>query len=151
MGQTTKKNNLTHKKISKKKVQRAEDDDEYEIDEILIIENESEDTVFEIFDVTEKATFPGGEDELNTFIAENIKYPTKALENDKSGTVNVMFIVNKQGKVENIQILGKLKGYGLDDEAIRVIRLTSGMWKPAMQRDKPVNMRYRIPIAFHLY
>lgn len=116
-------------------------------------EEEPEETneVFEIFDVSEKATFPGGEEGLQRYLAENTTFPTMALENDQQGTVNVMFVVDKQGRVKNIQILGSKKGFGLEDEAIRVIKSTSGMWKPAKQRDKAVNMRFRIPVKFQIF
>lgn len=116
-------------------------------------EEEPEETneIFEIFDVAEKAEFPGGEEGLQRFIAENISYPAMALENDQQGTVNVMFVVDKNGTVKDIAILGNKKGFGLEDEAIRVIKATSGKWKPAKQRDKPVAMRFRIPVKFQIF
>ncbi len=125
-----------HKKIEKKPVP-----DKVEV----------EGPVFEIFDVSQKAIFPGGEEGLQRFIAENIKYPAIALKNETQGTINVMFVVDRKGNVKDVVILGKKKGDGLDEEAMRVIKLTSGMWKPAMQRDKLVNMRFRIPIKFQLF
>ena len=123
--------------------------EEYEAEE----EEEPEETneVFEIFDVSEKASFPGGEEGLQRYLAENTSFPQMALENDQQGTVNVMFVVDKQGRVKNIQILGSKKGFGLEEEAIRVIKSTSGMWSPAKQRDKPVNMRFRIPVKFQIF
>lgn len=136
--------------IEESEVDQDTEMEEYEQEE----ENdEPEETneVFEIFDVSEKAEFPGGEEALQRFIAENISYPSMALENDQQGTVNVMFVVDKSGKVKNIQILGSKKGFGLEDEAIRVIKATSGKWKPAKQRDKPVNMRFRIPVKFQIF
>jgi protein TonB len=116
-------------------------------------EEEPEETneVFEIFDVSEKASFPGGDEGLQRFIAENITYPPMALENDMQGTVNVMFVVDKSGRVKDIAILGGKKGFGLEAEAMRVIKMTSGKWKPAKQRDKSVNMRFRIPVKFQIF
>ena len=116
-------------------------------------EEEPEETneVFEIFDVSEKASFPGGDAGLQRYLQENAEFPQMALENDQQGTVNVMFVVDKKGRVTNIQILGAKKGFGLEEEAIRVVKSTSGMWKPAKQRDKPVRMRFRIPVSFKAY
>lgn len=121
-------------------VQEEEDDEPEETNEI-----------FEMFDVAEKASFRGSDDALQRFIAENITYPPMALENDMQGTVNLMFVVDKTGKVKDIQILGNKKGFGLEEEAIRVLKLTSGSWSPAKQRDKPVNMRFRIPVKFQIF
>ena len=74
-----------------------------------------------------------------------------ALENDMQGTINVMFVVDKAGRVKDIAILGGKKGFGLEEEAMRVIKMTSGKWKPAKQRDKSVNMRFRIPVKFQIF
>lgn len=124
--------------------------EEYEFDEEEEAPEET-DEVYEIFDVSEKAAFPGGDEGLQRFIAENITYPPMALENDMQGTINVMFVVDRSGKVKDIAILGSKKGFGLEEEAMRVIRLTSGQWKPAKQRDKPVSMRFRIPVKFQIF
>jgi protein TonB len=111
---------------------------------------EVEGEVFEIFDVSQKALFPGGEDSLQQFIATHITYPPLAITSGTQGTVNVVFIVDNNGNVKDVAILGKPKGDGLDEAAINVIKLTSGMWTPAKIRDRSVNMRFRIPIAFRL-
>jgi protein TonB len=131
----------------------SEMDQDDAVEEYEEEEEEPEETneVFEIFDVSEKAVFPGGDDGLRRFIAENISYPAMALENDMSGTVNVVFVVTKNGTIRDIGILGAKKGFGLEDEAIRVIRKTSGMWKPAKQRDRSVDMRFRMPVKFQIF
>ena len=126
-------------------------DTEMEIYELEEEEPEETNEVFEIFDVSEKASFPGGDAGLQRFIAENITFPPMALENDMQGTVNVMFVVDKSGRVRDVTILGRKKGFGLEDEAMRVIKLTSGKWRPAKQRDKSVNMRFRIPVKFQIF
>lgn len=116
-----------------------------------LAQEEEKESVFEIFDVAQKAEFPGGDEGLQRFIAENVQYPPKALETEAQGTINVMFVVRRDGTVTDIKIMGGRKNKYLEAEAIRVIQSTSGMWKPAMQRDKPVNMRFRIPIKFQIF
>lgn len=116
-----------------------------------LAQEEEKESVFEIFDVSEKAKFPGGDEALQRFIGENVQYPPKALEVEAQGTINVIFVVRRDGTVTDIEILGSRKNKYLEAEAIRVIQSTSGMWKPAMQRDKPVNMRFRIPIKFQIF
>ena len=113
-------------------------------------EPEDGNEVYEIFDVSQVAKFPGGEDSLKSFIAKNLVYPTMAKENAIQGSVNLMFVVNEKGGIEDVVLLGGKKGFGLDEEAIRLVKLTSGQWQPAKQRDKPVKMRFRIPINFEL-
>ena len=134
-------------------IMETEVDQETEMEEYEAKEEELEETdeILEIFDVSEKAEFPGGEEGLQKFIAENISYPAMALENDQQGTVNVMFVIDKAGLVKDIAILGSKKGFGLEEEAMRVIKLTSGKWRSAKQRDKPVSMRFRIPVKFQIF
>jgi protein TonB len=134
-------------------IMETEVNQETEMEEYEAKEEELEETdeILEIFDVSEKAEFPGGEEGLQKFIAENISYPAMALENDQQGTVNVMFVIDKSGLVKDIAILGSKKGFGLEEEAMRVIKLTSGKWKSAKQRDKPVSMRFRIPVKFQIF
>ncbi|NNJ54596.1 MAG: energy transducer TonB [Bacteroidia bacterium] len=138
----------------------TDNDADLETEDDIVYENylddddepdEAESENFEMWDVSERAEFKGGDEGLNRYLAGNIQYPKAALENDTSGTVMLMFIVDKKGRIKNIEVISKRIGYGLEEEAIRVVRSTSGMWQPAMQRDKPVNMRFRLPIRFVLY
>jgi TonB family protein len=108
-------------------------------------------SAFEIADVDQKASFPGGDVGLQKYLAVNLKYPLMALEQDAQGTITVMFVVKKDGTISDIKRIGKRQNKHLEAEAIRVVKSTSGMWKPAVQRDKPVNMRFRIPVRFEIY
>ena len=134
-------------------IEDTEAEQDEAIDDYVEEEEEVEETneIFEIFDVSKKAEFPGGEKALRKFLSENTKYPPMAMENDMQGTVNLVFIIDKNGKVKDVRIRGAKKGFGLDEEAIRVIKKTSGMWSPAEQRDRPVDMRFNMPVKFQLF
>jgi protein TonB len=134
-------------------IEENEVDQDTEMEEYEQDEEELEETneIFEIFDVSEQASFPGGPEGLQRFLGENLVFPPMAMENDIEGTVNVVFVVDKSGRVKDIAILGGKKGFGLEEEAIRVIKMTSGKWKPAKQRDNAVNMRFRMPVRFQLF
>jgi TonB family protein len=79
------------------------------------------------FITTEQPEFKGGSKNLNAFISNNLIYPEFSKENCIQGTVNISFKLNRQGKVYASEVQ---KGYGidLDDEALRVVRLSSGKW-----------------------
>ena len=121
--------------------------DDYEEEEPEEVETET----YELFDVSERAEFKGGDNGLNQFLAENITYPKPAIQDSVDGTVMLMFVIDKKGAIKDVEVISKKIGYGLEEEAIRVLKATSGMWKPAMQRDKPVNMRFRLPVRFVLF
>jgi len=95
-----------------------------------------------------KPEFKGGDEALFAFIKKNVRYPDEARMNDISATVFVTFIVNKQGKVTNPDV-ERLVGFGLDEEALRVISLLPD-WEPGKQNGKPVSVYLTIPIKFTL-
>jgi TonB family protein len=86
-----------------------------------LAQEEEKESVFEIFDVSQKAEFPGGGEGLQRFLAENIIYPAEALENDHQGTVMPMFVINKKGNVVDAEILNKgVCHKSLEKEALKV-------------------------------
>jgi TonB family protein len=103
----------------------------------------------EIFDVVENAPrFDGGMEAWNNFLQENLSYPESARLNKAEGVVYIVFVINKEGKVENPEILRGV-GHGLDEEALRIVN-ESPDWIPGLQRGQKVNVRMRLPIKFKL-
>jgi outer membrane biosynthesis protein TonB len=74
---------------------------------ISIAQAVEETPVFEITEVEQKASFPGGDDGLQRYISKQIKYSPRALEDDAHGTINVMFVVKKDGTISDINLIGK--------------------------------------------
>ena len=114
---------------------------------VQVIEEEPEEQ--EIFDVVENMPeFPGGPAALMAYLSKNIRYPTIAQENGTQGRVIVQFVVNKDGSIVDATVVRSVDPY-LDKEALRVI---NGMpkWKPGMQRNKPVRVKYTVPVMFRL-
>ncbi len=102
------------------------------------------------YDRSKKAEFIDGEKQLQLFIDNHIEYPAEALKAQKQGVVQVVFVVNPIGEIENLETLGNPDGYLLL-EAMRVVKSTSLLWQPAIQDGFPVDMRMRIPINFKVY
>lgn len=63
--------------------------------------------------------------------------------------VTVIFIVDKQGLVKNIETKGN-EYTPFVNEAIRLIKLVPQYSSPGMQREKAVNVRYTVPILFNV-
>lgn len=93
--------------------------------------------------------FPGGEAALDNYIQTSIQYPQQALNNDKEGTVFVRFAIDENGKVMKATILGNQLGYGLDEEALRVVN-DMPAWMPGKIKGKTVKVYYTLPIAYTL-
>lgn len=69
-----------------------------------------------------KAYYKGGSEAMKTFILSNLKYPEEAAANKIEGTVHLRYHINHKGIVFKAEALTKL-GYGLEEEAIRLIKL----------------------------
>jgi protein TonB len=93
--------------------------------------------------------FPGGVEELYRYLGKNIQYPPLARENSIEGKVVLTFVVDKDGKISNIESAGKKLGWGCDEEAIRVVK-SMPAWTPGKQNGKPVIVKYTLPIRFQL-
>ncbi|RUT72947.1 energy transducer TonB [Ancylomarina longa] len=117
--------------------------------EIQVVEEEEEEDEAQVFVIVEDMPeFPGGQLELQKWIAKSIKYPVIAQENGITGRVFITFVINKVGSVENVRVVRGVDP-SLDKEAIRVIK-TMPKWKPGKQRGKPVKVSYTVPINFQL-
>jgi TonB family protein len=71
--------------------------------------------------------FKGGSNALNYFLTQNLVYPEYSRQNCISGTIEVSFNIDKTGKLYHVKVYKGL-GIDLDDEAVRVVKLTSGKW-----------------------
>ncbi|WP_224999285.1 TonB family protein [Cesiribacter sp. SM1] len=79
----------------------------------------------------------------------HINYPEEALAEKVEGTVYIRFVVDENGNVASAEpVKERMIGYGLEDEAIRVIEATK--WTPAKQRGNTVKQRKILPVKFIL-
>lgn len=99
--------------------------------------------------VEDKPIFPGGDEALLTYLAENTKYPEIAKENGITGKVYIKFVIDKTGRVTKVSVARGVDPY-LDAEAKRVVT-TLPSWKPGKQRGKPVPVTFVVPINFQLF
>lgn len=95
-----------------------------------------------------KASFPGGEMELRTFLNLALKYPPEAVQNKTEGRVVLRFTVGKDGSISRIKTLKSLSKE-TDQEAIRIVKLMP-KWIPATNMGEISNDTYSLPIRFSL-
>lgn len=90
----------------------------------------------------------GGIEKFINWTYANVKYPREAMEKSLAGTVEVSFVVNEKGQVEDVQIV---KGADpvLDQAALDVVKSSPG-WTPGKQRGHYVKVAFRFPIKFVL-
>ena len=88
-------------------------------------------------------------EQMAKHIKKNQQYPEKAMEENIQGRVSVLFVIDKDGSITNVQVRGPKGGELLEKEAKRVIEKLP-KFKPGMQRGKPVKVKYSQPIRFKL-
>ena len=91
-------------------------------------------------------TYPGGVAAYREYIRQNAHYPDKAKEAGHAGSVFVGFLVDEQGRIIDAQVLKGI-GYGLDEEALRLVRLMP-WWTPALLNGKAVKVPCTLRIRF---
>lgn len=103
----------------------------------------------EIFTIVENMPeYPGGQDAMYGYLAENLKYPEKAKKKGIEGIVFVTFVVLETGEISETKVLRGIGG-GCDEVAVDVID-NMPFWKPGIQRGKKVRVQYNLPIRFKL-
>jgi periplasmic protein TonB len=95
-------------------------------------------------------SFPGGNKGLQRYFDDNLVYPTSANDEGVDGVVNVTFTVDETGKLSAPTIGGQKLGYGLEEEALRVVN-TMPKWNPGTLKGKNVKTRFTLPVRFELY
>lgn len=95
-------------------------------------------------------SFPGGYAGLQKYFDDNLKYPAEASNEGVEGVVNVTFTVDENGKLSGAQTTGDKMGYGLEEEALRVVNKMP-TWTPGKLKGQNVKTRYTLPVRFQLY
>ncbi|MDR6968876.1 protein TonB [Flavobacterium arsenatis] len=91
--------------------------------------------------------YPGGIENFYKYVAKNFKAPE--MDNEKAIKVYVSFVIEKDGTMTDIRV-PRNPGYGLDKEAIRVLKSLKVKWEPGMIAGKPVRTAYNLPINIQL-
>jgi len=86
---------------------------------------------------------------LYDYFNRQLTYPPAALKDSIQGIVTISFIINKQGKAENFQIINSL-GAAFDQEALRVMK-DMPTWKPATVNNKPIASKISLPLTFNFH
>ena len=98
--------------------------------------------------VEQMPQFPGGDGALMKYIADHLKYPPVAMENNIQGRVVIQFVVTKTGKIGEVKV-ARSKDPDLDKEAVRVVK-TLPDFIPGKMNGQSVNVWYTLPITFKL-
>lgn len=91
--------------------------------------------------------FPGGMKKFYAYVGDN--FEKQEIDGEESLTVHVSFVIEKDGSMTDIKVL-RNPGYGLDKEAIRVLKSLKTKWKPGILNGQSVRTQYTLPITVML-
>ena len=119
------------------------------ISEIVVEEKPVEEKPAEVFiSVEQMPQFPGGDEALIKYLSSHINYPPMAAENNIQGRVVVQFVVDKTGKVGDVNVVRSVDK-DLDKEAVRVCK-SLPKFVPGRQNGQPVSVWFTLPVTFKL-
>lgn len=102
--------------------------------------------VYEYDYVTDKPTYPGGDELLIRFINDMREYPKAAYDKGIQGRVTCSFVVNVDGSISHISVLRGVEP-SLNKEAIRIFSKMPE-WKPGKINGQAVPTRVVRTVSF---
>jgi len=86
---------------------------------------------------------------INDYLARNIEYPEKDAKNFNQGTEVVQFNVSPTGELTDFTIINSVSPQ-FNEEVIRVLKTTNGMWVPGFNNSNPVAMEKEVSVVFKI-
>ena len=100
------------------------------------------------FDYKIPPVFPGGIEKLHQYLSQEIKYPEYSRNNKIEGKVIIVFAIDIDGSLSNIEIRQSLSE-DIDNEAIRVVK-EMPKWIPGKEDGKEIKLYFSLPVQFRL-
>lgn len=123
----------------------------------IVVEDIPEDVIVPFSVIENVPVFPGCENEkdkracfnemMSKHISKNFRYPELEQEMGIQGRVNIMFVIQKDGSIGEVQLRGPNEN--LEKEAARIINKLPKM-TPGKQRGRAVKVPFSLPITFKL-
>lgn len=125
----------------------VEDDVEFPVQDTSEWGDVEEEQIFDV--VEEQPEFPGGNQGLMRYLANNLKYPRISRDNNSQGRAFVRFVINIDGSIQDVEILKSSGDMYLDKEAVRLVT-SMPRWTPGREKGKAVRVKFVLPVNFRL-
>lgn len=93
--------------------------------------------------------FQGGD--LNSFrnwVMQNVKYPSQLYREGVEGRVVVTFVIERDGSLSSVKVMRS--PHPLFTDAVVQVLERSPLWKPGIQKDQAVRVKYTLPVDFRI-
>ncbi len=109
-----------------------------------------EDIIMDSKSLSDPPFYIGGENAKDKYFDKKLVFTELALDYQIQGKIHISFIVEKDGSISNVKVLGGEKlGYGLDEIAIQAVK-NMPKWEPGKFKNKKVRTLCTMPIIFEL-
>ncbi len=88
------------------------------------------------------------EGSFEDYLMANLYYPPAAMNQRIEGSVNLEFLINKEGKLKSINIINSPNPL-LSEEVIRMIKSVR-QWAPAISHNRRIDYLYELSVPFRL-
>lgn len=118
-------------------------------DTISVIDSEKispSDKVYEVLDIDFLPSYPdGGWGSFSRYI-QSVRYPKEVTEKETKGYLAVVFVVEKDGSISNIELIHSVDKL-IDNEIVKALQNMSP-WKPGKKNGLYVRAKYGFTLVF---
>ncbi len=93
--------------------------------------------------------YAGGDAALYRYVGANIQYPKDAVAQKLQGKVQVKTVIDEKGNITDAKIVRGVCP-SIDEEALRVIRSTSGSWESGRVDERPAKVYKYLSVNFRI-
>jgi hypothetical protein len=86
---------------------------------------------------------------LNAYVADRLEYPENDAQTFREGKEVIQFTVQPDGTLSDFVVVNSVSS-AMDDEVIRVLKTTNGLWKPGCNNLEPVPMDKELTVVFKI-
>ncbi len=108
-----------------------------------------QDTTYLSKDVDKLPNPEKGLNELYKQFYRYFRYPADARRYGIQGTVNLSFVVDKNGQVSEIAVIDGI-GYGSEDAVLEAFKQIKVKWMPGLKDNDKVNVKMTLPFKLKL-
>lgn len=94
-----------------------------------------------------KPMYPGGMEAFYRYVGQNFRVPK--VKGVTSVKIFAYFIIETDGSMSDIRVL-RDPGYGLAEEAVRVLKGCPEKWTPGVSNGQKVRCAYNLPITINI-
>ncbi|MCC8088026.1 MAG: energy transducer TonB [Rikenellaceae bacterium] len=85
---------------------------------------------------------------FSQWVGDRLTYPEEEVQKKKGGVVMVSFVIDKNGKLGQIEIL-ETPGEAFSKIVMQIFS-SSPLWEPGYKDGEPINVFYKLPVHFNL-